>query len=180
MMIPIHGLSTPRLRLAPLNPDALSTNYLRWLQDPEVTKFLEVRHSTPPDISALREFVRTINASENELLLGVFDRQSQTHIGNVKLGPIDFQNRRAVVGILIGEKKEWGKGIGSETIARVFDFAVQELELQRVDAGCYSSNFGSKRAFLRAGSHLEARLKNFWWHEENGWNDELILTRFRD
>lgn len=177
-MIIKGSLRSSRLRLETLDPDNLSGSYLSWLHDPEVTRFLEVRHAPSRDMAELEEFVRQLNTSPRDILLGVFDQTSNLHLGNVKLGPVDFFNRRAVIGLLIGEKDQWGRGLGSEIISRVFDFAVEEYDVTRVEAGCYSSNLGSKRAFMRAGFHVEARLRDYWWHEETGWNDELILVRF--
>ena len=54
--------------------------------------------------------------SNHALLLGIFDIANNVHIGNVKYEPIDFENRTAVMGILIGDKNYRGIGVAPEVI----------------------------------------------------------------
>ena len=81
------------------------------------------------------------------------------HIGNIKLGPIHWLHRRADLSLFIGERKYWGQGYASEAIALVRDWAFRELDLQKLNAGIYSGNHGSRRAFEKCGFELEGTLR---------------------
>lgn len=152
---------SPRLLLRCLEQDDASANYLAWLRDPDVTRYLEVRFAEH-SIESLRRYIVTVNDSDDTLLLGIFLREGEQHIGNVKLGPIHPIHRRADMGLLIGEKAEWGKGYASEAIVAVADYAFAQLGLAKLTAGCYGNNEGSWRAFLKAGFVEEGRQRAQW------------------
>ena len=144
-----------------LRPDQVGTTYLVWLHDPEVNQYLEVRHALPSGVEDLRAFVETVNASPDSILFGVFLKDG-THIGNIKLGPVNALNRRAEVGLILGDKAQWGKGYATRAILLVSAFAFRTLSLLRLTAGCYDTNQGSLRAFVKAGYSHEGTLADYW------------------
>lgn len=141
-------LRSARLELKSLDPAALDPAYVAWLNDPDVNRYLETRFSVQTS-EGVAEFVRGANASPDNYLFGIF--ADERHIGNIKLGPVDKHHRRGEVGLLIGDRAQWGRGIGCEAITLVTDFAFGVLGLHKVTAGCYALNGGSYRAFLNAG-----------------------------
>lgn len=82
-----------------------------------------------------------------------------SHIGNIKLGPINWYHRNADVSLFIGEKYLWGQGYAREAIQLVTDFAFQTLNLNKLKAGCYAENLGSAKAFEKCGYEREGLLK---------------------
>lgn len=141
-------------------------NYLSWLQDPEVNAFLEGRFNIPESVTQLAGYIRETVADPDSLLLGIFKKKELSHIGNIKLGPINRRHRIGEVGFLIGEKKEWGKGYASCAIIMLCDYAFYQLDLVKINAGCYEENAGSRRALLKAGFIAEGRQSLQW--ETNG------------
>jgi ribosomal-protein-alanine N-acetyltransferase len=170
-------LRTSRLVLRPLGPSDVSDRYVRWLNDPNINRFLEVRlkkHSR----ESTRSFVEHVNGSADALMLGLFINGGTDHIGNIKIGPINSYHKRAEIGLLIGEPGEWGKGYASEAIGAISKFAHEKLGLRKITAGCYSDNIGSIRSFLKAGYTFEARLINHW-ETDTGLQDEVLLASNR-
>jgi RimJ/RimL family protein N-acetyltransferase len=55
------------------------------------------------------------------------------------------------MGLLIGERAYWGRGIATEVISLVSRYAFDELKLRKVTAGCYDTNRGAIKAFEKAG-----------------------------
>lgn len=139
-----------------------SEEYLNWLQDREVNVFLEARFNPPKSVAELAGYIQTAGADSDSLLLGIFKKKELTHIGNIKLGPINRRHRVGDVGFLIGEKKEWGKGYASEAILMLCEYAFNQLDLVKITAGCYEENAGSKRALLKAGFLVEGRQSSQW------------------
>tara|TARA_Y100001970_G_C13913658_1_gene689798 strand:- start:122 stop:664 length:543 start_codon:yes stop_codon:yes gene_type:complete len=160
-----------------LNDNIIFDNYLSWLKNEEVNKYLEIRHNIP-DIEKLKKFVNDNNNSNDNLLLGIFTNK-KAHIGNIKLGPINKIYKRSTIGLFIGDRSYWGKGIATYSIKAITDYAFKSLKLFRVDAGCYNDNIGSYKAFIKAGYKEEARLKNYW-SIDNIYQDEIILTIFNN
>lgn len=171
MLVP--EITTDRLALKALDPDNLSPAYLEWLHDPRVTQFLEIRFY-PQTAQSVSQFVRDMNRSPNNYLFGIFTGTPARHIGNIKLGPVDPHHLRGDVGLLIGESAEWGKGLATEAIRAVTDYAFGELKLHKVTAGCYGVNAGSRAAFRRAGWRETAR-RTGHWRCEGVWTDDIVL-----
>mgnify|MGYP005655591831 CR=1 FL=1 len=167
-------IETPRLILKNLSIEDANSPYKDWVRDPEVNRYLELRHS-PPNESQISEFISSMNHSSDNLFLGIF-LKNFTHIGNIKLGPINLSNHRAIIGLLIGDKSSWGRGYASESIEAISKYAFNHLKLNKVEAGCYSSNIGSYKAFLNAGFKHEGTLKNHW-KIGNDWEDELLIGK---
>lgn len=140
-----------------LNSEDITTRYLSWLSDFEVTRYLEARFSPPKSLAELKFIVASINNSDNSLMLGIFLTFDETHIGNIKLGPIDLNHSTGDIGLLIGDRAHWGKGLASKAIKLLSDYAFEELGLIKLTAGCYGSNEGSRRAFLNVGFVEEGR-----------------------
>ena len=168
-------LLTERLKLDLLDPSRIAPEYLAWINDPNINRFLEIRFHTQT-AADLAEFVGTTNDSSNNLLLGIFLRACGRHVGNVKLGPILWEHLRADMGIVIGDSSVWGKGYATEAIEALTQYAFGNLRLHRITAGMYTGNIGSHKAFLNAGYTEDGRLRDYWL--SNGeWQDEIVLGR---
>jgi len=149
---------TERLMLRSLTKSDVTPQYLHWLLDEEITRYLEVRFSPEQTLETLDRFVVSTNDSSDTLLLGIFTKDGSRHIGNIKLGPICRIHSRADLGFLIGEREAWGKGFATESIASTFHYLLTRLRVAKLTAGCYASNQGSARALEKAGFSREACL----------------------
>jgi RimJ/RimL family protein N-acetyltransferase len=146
--------SDERVQLFLLRPEDIGEAYIGWLNDPEINRFLESRFAVQ-DRTSVEAFVSSMVASDQNLLLGIRDRVLGRHVGNVKLGPIDRRHGLGEIGIMIGDRAAWGRGIGSSAIRCVTAIAKDELGLRKLTAGCYASNVGSRMAFEKAGFSVE-------------------------
>jgi RimJ/RimL family protein N-acetyltransferase len=155
-----------------LQPAHVTDIYAGWLNDPKVNQYLEIRFVTQ-DIGSVRAFVASALASEQVLFIGIHSHDLGRHVGNIKLGPIDRRHGLGEVGIMIGDRQAWGRGIGSEAIRCIADIAKHELGLRKLTAGCYASNVGSTRAFQKAGFHVEGLRSQHFLLE--GRPEDLIL-----
>lgn len=146
--------TSKRLYFRSLTEADATRTYADWLNNPTVNRFLEVRHFRH-DIDSCRDFIRTCNAAPDSFLFGIFADAGKTHIGNIKLGPVDKRYGAGQISLFIGEQSCWGQGYASEAISAITRFAFDELGLRRLEAGCYEENLGSLRAFLKSGFSLE-------------------------
>ncbi len=150
-------IETERLILTEFTLADVTDKYLGWLQDTEVTRYLEVRHQNYT-IESLCEYVRVINQSPNNFFFKIATKSTHEHIGNIKVCTKNYQV--GDIGIMIGEKSFWGKGIATESIGITTNWAFKYLKLQKLEAGCYEQNLGSLRVFLKNGYVVEGFLRS--------------------
>lgn len=151
-------------------------NYLNWIGDISINRYLETRFNRY-SLSELKHYVNNINISKNDLMLGVFLIEDGLHIGNIKLGSINWIHKRAEIGVLIGEKKFHSKGYGTEAIQILTDYSHKVLGLRKISAGVYSENKASQSAFLKSHYILEATLKDHWLLD-GLFIDQLIFSHY--
>jgi ribosomal-protein-alanine N-acetyltransferase len=172
---PLLTVEGDRIQLSALEDREANGPYLSWLRDPEVIRFLEAR-LVDYDADRLRNYIQIENQNPNSVLFGIFRKSHVRLIGTVKLSKIQQHHHSCEIGLMIGDKAEWGKGCATEAIALACRYAFETLKLHRVSAGCYSTNPASARAFIKAGFEMEGRLR-----EERltsaGWVDTLLLGR---
>jgi RimJ/RimL family protein N-acetyltransferase/methionyl-tRNA formyltransferase len=147
-----------------------------WLNNPDVNRYLECRHYVHT-LTSVTEYVTNLSLpSSVEILFGIFVNHTSRHIGNIKLGPIDGINHHASMGLVIGDIKSWGKGYGSRAIRLLTDAAVTHLDMKTLVAGCYSSNRGSFKAFLKAGWKHVGTIPSYWTDHLGERNDEILMA----
>lgn len=165
-------ITSERLLFRILNKEDVSERYLGWLSDPEVNRYLETRFITQTR-DACEKFVSDMEKDPASYLFGIFEKATLEHIGNIKLGFIKTYHKSAQVSLFVGEKTYWGKGYATESIRCITQWGFEALNLERIEAGCYDTNIGSLRAFLKAGYSVEgffrssvvsngSRIGSFW------------------
>ena len=154
-----------RIFLRILSSEDVGENYVKWMRDEETVRFLESRWKTYT-LENLKEYVNEINESRTDFLFGIFLRENDEHIGNIKVGDVDYVHKHGDVGIIIGDKNSWGKGCGRESIQLVTKYAFEELNLNSLIAGIYANNIGCYKAFLSAGYNEAGSLKKHLFYKD--------------
>jgi len=138
--------------------DDVTQRYRDFLNDKDVTKFLDdgrKEHS----IDDLKFYVKEKNSKKDCIFLAVIDTESGLHIGNVKIEPIDYENRKAVIGIMIGDKNFWGKGYGTEAMRTTVKCCFQDLNLNRVTLEVNADNSQAIKGYKKVGFVQEGVLR---------------------
>jgi RimJ/RimL family protein N-acetyltransferase len=164
--LPASFIEGERIYLRGVYLSDANENYRRWMNDDQVTQYLESRFY-PHSVESIASYISHVNESPDSVLLAIVIKDKNAHIGNIKIGSINWIHRFADVGIMIGEKAYWGQGLATEAIKLVVDYAFNKLNLRRLEAGCYANNPASLRAFQKAGFIEEGRLKQrYFWNAE--------------
>lgn len=150
-----------RIALRPLQTSDVGPRYLAWMNDPEVTRFLEARfgHWT---LEELAEFVAGRSKAVDDYLFAIVDQNGARHVGNIRLGPISRVHGTASVALMIGERACWGQGYGTEAIRLICKLAFEDLGIRRLTAGIYETNMGSIAAFKKVGFATEGCRRSHW------------------
>lgn len=132
--------------------------YLSWMKDQEVHEFTEQRYEKF-SIKKIKKFICDKNRSKHEFLYGIFLKDNDEHIGNIKLGPINFHHKRSEVSYFIGERKYWGCGYAHHAIIEIIRIA-KKKKIKKLKAGCYSKNKSSIKVLKKCKFKIEGKLKS--------------------
>ncbi len=177
--MPNHYITGRRIYLREVCEVDVSEAYRSWINDPEVNRFLETRF-LPRSIKNIKEYVNQKGGNENEPFFAICLLESDQHIGNIKLGPINWVHRKADISLVIGAKEFWGKGYAVEAISLVTDYAFNVIGLNKVKAGVYAANLASISAFEKCGFLKEALLRNEVFCEGHFMNVVLMGLTAKD
>lgn len=147
----IGRLDGGKIYLRELTVKDATEEYAGWLNDPEVNKYLETKSTT---VGELQKYIAQKLTSDKVVFLGIFDEKTNKHIGNIKLEPLDIAGGTAVLGILIGDKNYWGRGIAKEAIGLLCNWAFKNLGLKNITLGVYSAHKGAIKTYERAGFRI--------------------------
>lgn len=131
--------------------DALGS-WWEWFNDKEVTRFMNKgdQKNTP---QKQIEFYEKMKLSDKDCVLGIFYNKNDKHIGTTAIHNIrnDFGTLKGNFGIVIGEKKFWGKGIGTKAWKMMINFAFMKLHLDSVETLIFYSNVASLKVAKKVG-----------------------------
>lgn len=165
-----------RIYLREVRLSDVNERYYRWMNDPEINQYLETRFA-PQSLETIADFVRRMAGKSDEPFFAICTVDTGEHIGNIKIGPINFRHRHGDVSLLIGEKTYWGKGYATEAIELVTRFGFEIANLNKLEAGCYAENEGSARAFEKCGYAREGLAKGHFLY--NGRETDCIRLGLR-
>ena len=150
---------TENIKLQLISEKFITEDYINWMNDKEITFYTEQRF-IKHDYNTIKNYIKTMNLSENNILYGIF--YDEQLIGSIKVGSINFHHKTAEISYLIGNKDFWGKNIITRSICFVLDICFKKIKLFKVSAGVYNTNIASIRALEKNGFICEGvRKKNF-------------------
>jgi RimJ/RimL family protein N-acetyltransferase len=155
-------------KLATLRPPRSDNlpEMVRWFEDIEVTRFLEMRH--PPGIEAEKEWLDRIGRDPDQIYWVVeFEGRA---VGGTGIHGIDWKHGIGTTGTAIGEKSAWGKGIGREVMLLRAEYAFTQLPLRKLKSMYVDGNVGSARAqaacgYKEVGRHKAERFVDGRWRD---------------
>lgn len=142
-----------RILMHPLRAEDVTGRYVAWLNDAKVSEYSDRRFHGPYTLEDAVAYTRSMR--QDEMLLGVF-LPDRGHVGNVKIGPIDWGNEAAEIAIMIGDTGVWNKGVGTEAMYVAARFLFRSLGLHRADAGSFNPAF-LRVAIEKLGWSIEGR-----------------------
>jgi RimJ/RimL family protein N-acetyltransferase len=148
---------------------------LRWFADLEVTRLY-----TAPGVPSLRQEEESYDraARDENLVLWRIALDGRA-IGSAFIHDIDWLNRSALTGMMIGERSKWGKGSGSEVVRLRTAYAFEELNLARLETSSVDVNIGMHRALQRSGFR-QIGLRQRRYHILGTYHDEYIFELLRE
>lgn len=148
-------IETPRLLLRNLEESDVTSAYAEWLNDPVVSQYLSIFGQKQTEASC-RKYVASFRDMKDGALIGIFYKEELQHIGNITIR-YDEKKQSVGLGISIGVKKHWGKGLASEAVEAVC-LACKKNKLKSIEAGVNPSNLASIKLFLTCGFSCKEKM----------------------
>lgn len=151
----------------------------KWVNDPEVTRHLVL--SLPMSMVDEENWFNSMNQrpqNEKVLVIEIRDGEGWRMIGNCGVFAVDSVARCGELGIMIGEKSEWDKGYGTETIALLAQHCFETLNFNRVFLQVYAENERGKHAYEKAGFVEEGRLREAVY-KHGKYDDVFVMSILR-
>ena len=147
--LPIEG---DAVILREFNRSNITDNYLGWLNDPEVVRYSNQRFTLHTHKSSLDYFQSFLGT--NNIYLAIYLKKEDLYIGTMTIY-ISTVHETADIGLLIGDKTSWGKGIGQESWKLIVDWLIEVVGIRKVTGGALRSNAGMVQIMVNSGMKID-------------------------
>ncbi len=150
----LHG---ERVTLRKVRQDELPAVYA-WRYDVDNWGLSEDEPYVVPTYEHFVEFWNRPNAQDDGAFFGI-DAEGRL-VGLCSLWGIDLHNRRAHIGMSIGDKGHRGQGLGRDALAVITDYGFRLRGLHRLELETLVTNEAMIRTALSVGYREEGRLRD--------------------
>jgi RimJ/RimL family protein N-acetyltransferase len=151
-------------------------DYVRWLNDPEVTEFMLIESGghTLDTARAWLEQASDLDAGHRAWAIEGDGR----HIGNCALN-LEANGQVASFGIVIGEKTHWNRGYGTAAVQEALRIGFQQMGLHRVHLDVFAGNRRGIRCYEKCGFRREG-LQRKAFFKRGEWIDVVLMAILRE
>jgi len=149
-----------------------------YMNDPEVKWLLQNNVPFPFTMADEKKFIDGQSAFKDDYTFAI-DTLDGEYIGGCGLNKVDWKNRVATVGIVIGKKDYWGKGYGTDAMKLLISFIFDEMNMNKVQLHVYSYNERAIKSYKKSGFIEEGRLRQAQYNRGQ-YHDEVIMGLLRD
>lgn len=136
------------------------SRYFAWLRDIEVIRTIyRLEYLLPIQFSEVESYVENLQKSKNDCLFAIYYKKDNQFIGTQRIGHIDWRAGLADMGIMIGNRQYWGKGLATDALSVSCDYAFNELSLRKLTGGTPASNIAMYKCFEKIGFKREGSLR---------------------
>jgi RimJ/RimL family protein N-acetyltransferase len=173
----------PRIRLAPVDPDADAPIESAWTHDGEWLRLIDTLPARPLSPGQVKKkyeqlakepdknFHFALRLNDSAAAAPAADPPAPGRlIGFARLQWVDWMHRVAPVFLGIGAPADRGQGYGQEALDLILRYGFDELGLHRVEAKFGGYNTGAARFFERNGFQLEVRRRQAVARDGQRWD----------
>jgi len=152
--------------------------YLKWVNTPEVRRLgRSVLPTIKEDIE--KRFEEQDKKVKDSIYFEIYHKKEKKPIGDCGFNRINWIDRRADIGLGIGEPDYWNQGIASEAVGLLLQYGFEQLGLYKITADIFSPNIGSWSCAEKVGMKREAELIRHTYIDGE-YVDALIYSIFKN
>jgi len=130
-----------------------------WSKDSEITQYSLSAYNYPQSKTDISKWLASVNDSDKVITFGICCLKTNKLIGYTGIASISYLNRSGEYFILIGDKKYWNKGIGTDVTKIITKYGFDTIGLHRLELTAFSLNSAATKAYVNAGYQLEGILR---------------------
>ncbi len=151
----------------------------QWSNDPDINYLLGGWHF-PSNLSEQDKWFENLSINSLNQRFAI-DTKEHGLIGMANLVNINWKDRNAFHGMLIGDKDTRGKGYGYDTVMTIVRYAFEELGLKRLDGSMIEYNEASINLYTKkCGWNVEGIKKDWYFRKNKWWNQVIVGIRDED
>ena len=164
--------------LRPHLPSDVDSDWYQWFNDADVTRFMfkGVFPNTREQQAAFFAELEQKQQSRTHLQLAVVNRETDTFAGVMSLGSIDWVNRAAEIGLVIGRADLRGRQNGLEAMALLMHHGFSTLNLNRIYAGQHVGLERWKLALMRHLAFVQEGTLRQAMFKDGRYNDVVAIS----
>lgn len=148
-------------------------NLNSWANNPEIQYWLGGWHF-PTNLNDQEKWFAGLSANSIHQRFAI-DSPDLGMIGTANLVDIDWKNKNAFHGMLLGDKDIRGKGYGIDTVMAIMKYAFEELGLNRLDGSIIEYNVASYKLYVEKCGWKEEGRQRTWYFRKNQYWDRIIV-----
>ncbi|MGI9550117.1 MAG: GNAT family N-acetyltransferase, partial [Aurantibacter sp.] len=136
---------------------------------------------TPYSKQVLRKYLENAHRDiydVKQLRLCICDNSNKL-MGLIDLFDFDPKNRRAGIGIVVLQNENRNKGVGSEAISLLSEYAFETLALRQLFANVTEDNEASLHLFKKLG-FVEVGIKKDWILSQGSYKNEILFQKINN
>ena len=146
------------LFLQSISSDEISHTYLSWLNDENITRYLDFRNKKQSRASII-SYVNSLRQKDECDLFAIFTKKSQTHIGNISIFESNRDLNYVGIGIMVGDYRSRELGLGAEALGIIIEYLFNNRYYARIEASSLRANRRSQKTLRSLGFVKEGELR---------------------
>lgn len=150
-----------------------------WSNDPEIWSLLGGWHF-PFSSRSTTDWIKSRSDNNQNGHVFCIDAPDIGLIGTANLVNIDWKNRNAFHGMMLGNIDMRGRGYALDTVMAVMRYAFDELGLQRLDGDMIATNQRSVAFYLEKCGWRQEGIKKDWFYRGGRFHDKVVVGVTRE
>ena len=148
-----ENLSGEKVILKSFAASDITSEYVGWLNDPDVVKYSNQRFYQHTPASCEKYFASFVGT--DNLFLKIERKIDGLFLGTMT-AYISKPHQTVDIGVMVGRRSVWGAGIGLDAWNTLIEWFFRQESIRKVTAGTLQSNAAMIKLMMRSGFILEA------------------------
>ena len=152
-----------------------------WVNELQIVDNLPDNFLHPHTMSETEAYVnamleRKYSSQEHFVIANI---QTEEYLGSISIFNIDYKNRAAEIGIVLGKTGLLSQGIGSVALKLAIKFAFERMNLRRLELNVIGFNHRAQKCYLKCGFKEEGRLRQRHY-SKGAYHDVIVMGLLKD